>query len=296
MWRSLFLIALIVTGCGEPMSDEPGLMTASDALALHRPDPDHIIAYGDGPLQFGELRLPNGDGPFPVVMVIHGGCWLAEYDCGHISALAEALTNDGVATWSVEYRRIGDDGGGWPGTFADVGRAADHLRELVFDYELDLDRSVVLGHSAGGHLALWLAGRKWLEGDDELRGEAPQAFNGVIALAGISDLAAYASPEGCGSSVKGLLGGSPVAFPDRISRSSPIEMVPFGIEQILIVGELDPIVPLEQAERFAAAALPMGDAVDIRVVAGAGHFELIDPSADAFEVVRTAVSDILGRR
>ena len=160
-------------------------MTAGDALALPRPEPTARLAYGPQLLQFGELRVPDGDGPHPVAVVIHGGCWLAEYDLGYMSALADGLTRDGVATWSIEYRRVGDDGGGWPGTFLDVAAAADSLVYLARDYDLDLDRVVAVGHSAGGHLALWLAARHRLQSDDPLRGRSPLRLSGVVALAGI---------------------------------------------------------------------------------------------------------------
>jgi acetyl esterase/lipase len=220
------------------------------------------------------------------VIVIHGGCWLAEYDLGYMSGFADALTAAGVATWSIEYRRVGDAGGGWPGTFQDVADAADSLLEIAFEYNLDMDRVAAVGHSAGGHLALWLAGRKWLDGDDPLRGEAPLALNGVVALAGIPDLEAYAAPEGCGSAVSGLLGGDPSEVPDRLRRASPIAMVPFGVTQTLVIGEFDSIVPESQAESFADAARQIGDSVTVTTVLGAGHFELVDPSHGGFKVIR----------
>jgi acetyl esterase/lipase len=177
-------VVFVLSACGGPVGDEISVMSASDVVALPRPEADHRLSYGDDPLQFGELRLPEGEGPFPVVIVIHGGCWLSAYDLGYMSALADALTVAGVATWSIEYRRVGDEGGGWPGTFQDVADAADHLFEIASEYDLDLDRVAAVGHSAGGHLALWLAGRKWLDGEDPLRGEGPLALNGVVALAG----------------------------------------------------------------------------------------------------------------
>jgi acetyl esterase/lipase len=223
------------------------------------------------------------------VIVIHGGCWLAEYDLGHISGLANALTDAGVATWSVEYRRVGNEGGGWPGTFQDVANAADHLFEIAAERELDLDRAAAIGHSAGGHLALWLAGRKWLDVDDRLRGDGPLALNGVVALAGIPDLAAYSSPEGCGAAVARLLGGEPTEMPDRLQRGSPIAMVPFGIRQTMVIGELDSIVPASQALDFAAAARQMGDVIEVTTIPRAGHFELVDPSHPAFAAIRRAV-------
>jgi acetyl esterase/lipase len=284
---------VVLLACGGPVSENPSIMSASDVVALPRPEPDHLLAYGDGPLQFGELRLPEGEGPHPVVIVIHGGCWLAEYDLGYISGLAAALTDAGVATWSVEYRRVGDEGGGWPGTFQDVADSADFLLEIASEHHLDLDRVAAVGHSAGGHLALWLAGRKLPDAEDPLRGDAPLALNGVVALAGIPDLAVYASPDGCGAAVAELLGADPSDVPERIGRTSPIEMLPFGITQILITGELDPIVPADQATSHADAARSMGDRVEVREVEGAGHFELVDPSHVAFEAVREAVLEVL---
>jgi len=284
----LFLVSVLLA-CGGPVVEEKTLMSASDVVALPQPEPDHRLSYGDDPLQFGELRIPKGEGPFPVVIVIHGGCWLAEYDLGYVSAFADALTAAGVATWSIEYRRVGDEGGGWPGTFQDVADAADYLLEIAFEHNLDLDQAAAVGHSAGGHLALWLAGRKWLEAEDPLRGEGPLALNGVVALAGIPDLAAYAAPEGCGAAVPGLLGGEPGEVPDRLQRGSPIAMVPFGVTQTLVIGEHDPIVPKSQADDFVNAARKMGDSVAVTTILGAGHFELVDPSQDGFEIIRDAV-------
>jgi len=273
--------------------EEKSVMSASDVFALPQPEPDHRLPYGGDPLQFGELRVPEGEGPFPVVIVIHGGCWLAEYDLGYMSAFADALTTAGVATWSIEYRRVGDEGGGWPGTFQDVADAADELLEIAFEYKLDMDRVAAVGHSAGGHLALWLAGRKWLESDDLLRGEGPLALNGVVALAGIPDLAAYAAPEGCGAAVSGLLGGEPDEVPDRVRRASPIAMVPFGVTQMLVIGEHDSIVPISQADGFVDAARQMGESVEVTTILGAGHFELVDPSLAGFEIIRGAVLEAL---
>jgi acetyl esterase/lipase len=275
--------------CGQSGGDERDLMTAADVTELPQPAPDHLLNYGEDPNQFGELRLPDGEGPHPVVIVIHGGCWLAEYDLGYMSALADSLTGAGVATWSIEYRRVGDEGGGWPGSFQDVADATDHLLEIALDHNLDTDRVAAIGHSAGGHFALWLAGRKWLEAEDGLRGDAPLALNGVVALAGIPDLEAYSSPEGCGSVVSGLLGGDPDEVPDRLQRGSPIAMVPFGIRQTLIIAEHDAIVPASQAEAFVTAGRSMGDDVEITTILGAGHFELVDPKHPGYSLIQKAV-------
>jgi acetyl esterase/lipase len=289
----MLCVFMVVAGCGGGVAQYEGLMSAADALAMPQPEADFVIPYGSGSHQFGELRLPDGQGPHPVVLIIHGGCWLAQYDLGYMSALADALTSGGVATWSVEYRRVGDEGGGWPGTFQDVADAADYLHEMALDHDLDLDRVVAVGHSAGGHLVLWLAGRKWLDAEDPLRGDAPLALNGVVALAGITDLAAYVSPEGCGSAVPGLLGGEPEKVRDRLKRSSPIAMVPFGVSQTLFVAEHDSIVPAIQAESFRDVAEKAGDAVSVTEISGAGHFELVDPTHAGFDLIRREIMDSL---
>jgi acetyl esterase/lipase len=282
-------LLLVCIACGGQVEEELTLMTADDALALPQPEPDFRIPYGEHPRQFAELRLPAGEGPFPVVIVIHGGCWLAEYDLGYMSAFADALTETGVATWSIEYRRVGDDGGGWPGTFLDVADAADHVRDIAHQYELDLDRVAAVGHSAGGHLALWLAGRKWLDEEDPFRGDPPIALNGVVSLAGIPDLAAYASQEGCGSAVSALIGGDSTENAERLQRASPIKMVAFGIDVTMVAGDLDQIVPASQAGDFATAASEMGDTVEVINIPNTGHFELVNPKKPAFAIIRTKV-------
>lgn len=292
----LFEIAIAVLAlAGRPaqVSDPLTPMTTAEALALPRPAPDRRLVYGPDPLHFGELRLPEGPGPHPVVIVVHGGCWLAAYDLGYVSGLAAALAEAGVATWSLEYRRVGDEGGGWPGTFEDLGLAADFLRAAAPAHGLDPERVVALGHSAGGHLALWLAARSGLPADDPLRGPAPLALRGVVALAGIPDLAAYAAPSGCGAAVPGLLGGEPATVRERLVRASPVEMLPLGVRQVLVIGALDPIVPAQQARSYRDAARRAGDEVEIREIGDAGHFELVDPVHPAFGVVRDAVLELL---
>ena len=271
-------------------------MTSQDLLALPQPPPDHTIAYGPGPQQVAELRLPKGRGPHPVVVVIHGGCWEAPWGFDHVRSLAAALTAEGYATWSLEYRRLGDPGGGWPGTLEDVARGADHLSEVSRAHPLDPERVVAVGHSAGGHLALWLAGRLRLAPGSPLHAERPLRLRGVVSLAGITDLRAAAEGQVCGDAIPQLLGGPPAERADRLLQSSPIALVPLGVPVRLVCGALDPIVPIDQARSYEAAARRAGDTVTVEVVEGAGHFELVNPRSSAWPVVREAVRALLERR
>ena len=195
-------------------------MNWQDVLDLPSPPPDQHIAYGDEPQQFGHLRLPKGKGPHPIVIVVHGGCWRARYDLHHVGSFCASLTEAGVATWSLEYRRIGDEGGGWPGTFIDVARGCDKLRDLAELYPLDSSRVIAAGHSAGGHLALWLAARSHLPKSSPLYSEDPIALDGVVSLAGIADLERAVTTRTCGNAAARLLGGPPARHIfDRSSNS-----------------------------------------------------------------------------
>ncbi|MDA1307370.1 MAG: alpha/beta hydrolase [Acidobacteria bacterium] len=250
---------------------------------------DHHIPYGDAPEQFGELRLPSGAGPHPVVVLIHGGCWRAEYDITHVAPLATALSDAGFAVWAIEYRRVGSSGGGWPGTFLDVGAALDHLRAVATRHPLDLAHIVVAGHSAGGHLALWSAARGRLPTASPVAVPDPLLPRGVVAIAGITDLQAYASSSGCGSAVVPLLGGAVDAVPERYAQASPVLLVP-PVPVHLIVGAADTIVPRTQADAFLRAA---GTRTTVRTVEGAGHFDLIAPDRDAWSALHDAVRTAL---
>ncbi|MDB4915135.1 MAG: alpha/beta hydrolase [Gemmatimonadetes bacterium] len=254
---------------------------------------DQRIAYGSEPLQFGELRLPNdGNATVALVVLIHGGCWQAQYDMKHVSAVAAALVKEGVAVWTIEYRRVGDVGGGWPGTFDDVGRAVDHVRALAAGHpRIDLTRVVLMGHSAGGQLALWAASRK----QNEMNGLYPSSMPplpvaGVISLAGITDLAAYGAGAGsCSGAVTPLMGGTPDKVGERYRAVSPMERVPIGVPVRLVHGASDPIVPLAQSTNFQARVKAAGGEADVDVVAGAGHFDLVAPQAEAWTTVVRAV-------
>jgi acetyl esterase/lipase len=252
------------------------------------------LRYGRLPSQHAELRVPPGAGPHPLAVVVHGGFWLAAYDLRLMSPVCEALTAQGVATWNVEYRRLGEDGGGWPGTFRDVAAAADRVRDLAGEYRLDMGRVVSVGHSAGGHLALWLAARRRLaDPHDPLFVARPLVPRTAIALAGVPDLRAAAGFD----AVRRLMGGTPDEVPARYASGSPAELLPLGVRQILVHGTADSLVPFAMSEAYQAAAAARGDDAVLVPFVGAGHFEPIDPaSTPGAQVLALVVDAVPGVR
>jgi acetyl esterase/lipase len=260
------------------------------------------LSYGGDPLQFGELRIPTTPGPHPIAIVIHGGCWLAKLSTmdpravalDNMRPLANALTEAGIATWNIEYRRIGNPGGGWPGSFRDVAGAADFLRSIAADSRLDLNRVVSIGHSAGGHFALWLAARQRIPKNSELYSANPLPIAGVVDLDGPGDLKATLPLQQpvCGSPViTDLIGGSPEQHPDRYRAGSPIELLPLGTRQIVLAGRM--FGP--QTPAYEAAVRKAGDAIEVSV-SDAGHFVFIDPASDMWPTVLKSVRSVLSIR
>ncbi|MEW5927898.1 MAG: alpha/beta hydrolase [Gemmatimonadota bacterium] len=297
----LLAAALVTLSCSHPAP--PAATPAREPVTWDRiaaqpaPPAGERVAYGGAPQQFGELRLPDGPGPHPVVVLLHGGCWQNEYDLGYVAAPAEALRRAGFATWTLEYRRIGDAGGAWTGTFQDVARGTDHLRELARTRPLDLGRVVLAGHSAGGHLALWLAARRNLPAGSPLRSADPLPVRGVVPLAGIADLRAYAAGAGsCNAAVPQLMGGAPDAVSDRYAQANPPELLPLGVPVRLVQGDRDPIVPVAQAAAFEAAARAAGDDARVVLLEGAGHFDVVAPFAPAWAEVERAIRELTGNR
>ena len=268
------------------------MIAYSELIATSAPPADHRIAYGSEPLQFGELRLPKGADSVPLVVLIHGGCWRSQYDLKHIGLAAAALADEGFAVWTIEYRRIGDVNGGFPGTFDDIGHAVDHVRRLSAQFpQIDTNRVVLMGHSAGGQLALWAASRKQNETTGLFRSSiAPLKVAGVVSLAGITDLEEYGKGTGgCNQAVPLLMGGTPEQVQQRYRAVSPIERVPIGAFIRLVHGDADPIVPISQSRTFLARARADGDRVELDAIAGAGHFDLLAPSSPVWStVVRAA--------
>ncbi|MCI0335961.1 MAG: alpha/beta hydrolase [Acidobacteria bacterium] len=280
-------IALIGIAAATRLQDQ----SSRSILTRPAPPPDHRIAYGKDPLQFGELRLPKGSGPHPVAVIIHGGCWMAEFGLSYMGHLAANLTEAGIATWNIEYRRVGNEGGGWPGTFQDVALGTEYLGTLAKTHSLDLNRVIAIGHSAGGHLALWLAARKKLPKDSPLHHDGLLQLQGAIPLAAITDL--RRTGTACDRIVSKLMGGSPEDYQSRYQQASPIELLPLGVKQIVIQGETDNIVPVAMAKDYAEAAKRKGDDVKLVVIEKAGHFELVDPQSFAWPKVKDEVMELV---
>jgi len=255
---------------------------------------DAMVPYGEEELQFGELRMPLTQDTFPLVIFLHGGCWLSAYNLEYLSAAAGDLVEAGYAVWTPEYRRVGDDGGGYPNTFKDVQASVDFTRTLAEIYPLDLENVVVMGHSAGGHLALWLATQNNLSSKSRLHNPNPLPLKGVISLAGITDLVAYDKiGNDCSSVVVELIGGKVTEKESRYIKSSPINLVPSNIPTRLIQGEVDNIVPSSQGESYATKAKAAGDDVEVVTIEGGGHFDMVSPYSAAWKVIKSELESMM---
>ena len=272
-----------------------------DVLSRTPPKADLRLPYGEGPDQFGDLWLPalQRGKRAPVVVFLHGGWWKAEYDLGYAGFLCAALKAAGVAVWSLEYRRVGD-GGGWPATMQDVAMGFDHLAKLAEVYPLDLQHVVASGHSAGGHLAFWLAARHHVPESSPLAKPSPKvAMMGVVALAGAVDLRLVIDYAGLfrfsngKPAVLSLMGGTPNEFPERYHAANPGEMLPLGVPQILVQGSNDDQIAPEIPQRWQQQARKQGDSVEVVIVPGADHFDIVDPETTAWNASRNAILKLL---
>jgi acetyl esterase/lipase len=278
--------SLTLTANAEPAP--PEIMTATALGQFPSPQADHVITYGAEPLQYGELRLPDGPGPFPVIVFIHGGCWMSEYDIAHSRKLSDAFPSEGIASWSLEYRRIGDPGGGWPGTFEDIEAGIGHLSELVEPYSLDPERVIYAGHSAGGHLALWMAQRV-----EELQPAGIIRPRGVLGLAPAPDLEFLYEHGTCDDAAAQLMGGSPEQYPGRYAAGSVANRIPQNTRQIAVVGKYDEMWrPV--GVRYAKSAAEQGAPIEIIDAEESGHFEMIDPDSTTWPLVLGAARNLLG--
>lgn len=270
-------------------------MTSSGGTAVtqHR--------YGPAPAQAAELLLPASLATDPrggptrggVAVLVHGGYWKAGYDRSLEDAVAADLLDRGVPVWNVDYRAATADGGGWPGTLEDVAAACDLLVDVAAERGLDARRTALVGHSAGGQLALWAAGRRRLPADAP--GAGPRLLPlAVVSQAGVDDLVDAASRGLGDGAVPALLGGTPEDVPDRYALASPTALLPLGLPVLAVTGTADVNVPPDQTTSFAAAARAAGDDVTLEVVDGEDHFAHLDPASRCWEVARGFVLRHLG--
>ena len=266
------------------------LMGWGDLYGLPKVAPDRSIAYGTDPLQVVDLWLPKGSGPHPVVIMIHGGCWQTEIaQRGIMNWIADDLRTAGVAVWNVEYRGV-DRGGGYPGTYMDVGAAADLQRSKAGEYGLDMRHIVAIGHSAGGHLALWLAARPSLASSSAIRGSDPVSIDVAISQGGLPDLDAAMKDAGgaCGIDAPRLMAGG------HLDETS-LPAMPFGkARQILFNNDRDTIAPPAFATAYAAAMKARGVAVETVTTPDEGHVELVAPSSESWRKQRAMLLSVLG--
>nr|WP_118857869.1 alpha/beta hydrolase [Sphingomonas mesophila] len=263
-----------------------------DLLDRPQPKPTATISYGSDPLQIADLWLPAGRGPHPTVLMVHGGCWTTEIaDRRIMNWISEDLRSRGIAVWNIDYRGVDRPGGGYPGTYQDVAAAADALRTHAPRHRLDLKRLTAVGHSAGGHLALWLAARPRLPQASPLRSPGPLAIRTVVSLGGLPDLEQAARPpgSGCGTEVVAKIAGG------RWAETSIPRLAPIGVRQVLVNGTQDRIIPNAFASDYAAAMRARGERVTVRMVERSGHVELIAPDSAAWQVAVGEIRRALGR-
>ncbi|WP_246610978.1 alpha/beta hydrolase family protein [Aquisediminimonas profunda] len=276
-----------------------GTMQWSDLLDRPRPKADVRIIYGPDPLQFADLWLPRGKAPHPVVLMVHGGCWQTDIaDASIMNYIADDLRTRGIAVWNIEYRGVDRNGGGFPGTFLDVAAAADALGKHGPHYHLETGRVVAFGHSAGGHLALWLAARSRIPKMSPLFHERPLPIAAAISIGGLPDLEAAQSPPGdtCDAEpVRKLVGMASNERPNVYVDTSPVAMFPFGTPQILVNATRDRIAPPIFAENYAAKAKLHGTDVRRVTVPDEGHVELIAPGTASWAAELAEIRRALGQ-
>jgi len=246
-------------------------------LTTKPPEADLRFSYGEDPNQFVDVRIPEGKGKHPIVFFIHGGYWRAKYDLIYAGHLCAALKRAGIATWNVEYRRVGNAGGGWPGTFEDLRSAYRQLHGHQKDMlvRLDVKRLCVAGHSAGGHLAVCLAAHE-------------PGITRVLSLAGVLDLRRAWELHLSNDAVVEFLGGTPASVPDHYHEASPAERsIPHAVQK-LIHGKADEDVPYEISQTYAERKKKAGEKVELITLPQIGHFEIVDPGSSVWTLVQQA--------
>jgi len=287
--RWLLVLSAVLTLGATRLLDWP------DLLARPLPRADQRITYGSGQNQFGDLWVPPASGRHPLVILVHGGCWRSRVATLTImNFAADDLRRRGVAVWNIEYRGVDQPGGGYPGTFLDVAAAADALRTIAPAHHLSLGRVVAVGHSAGGHLAAWLAARRRLPRGSPLASRDPLPIAGVVSLGGLPDLKVDrdASGAACGPEAVDAMAGSPgPARRDVYADTSPAERLPLGVPEAIVNGSEDPVAPPWLGQAYARRVRAAGDPVTFVEIPDSGHAELIAPGSAAW----TRAADLIDR-
>jgi acetyl esterase/lipase len=263
-----------------------GLLWAVRSVAARAARPPVAERYGEDVEQFGELRVPDVvDRPAPVCVLLHGGGWRERWERDLMDGLAVDLTDHGYATWNLEYRRVGPSGGGWPATFEDVAAGVDHVAKLADRYPLDPGRVLLIGHSAGAHLALWAAGRaRFAPGTP---GAGPTVLPALaVSLAGVQDLETTAARGTDEMSTIALMGGMPDQHPEAYSLASPLALLPLGIPQLVVWGTDDRPDLVDENRRYCPAAAAAGDEIYPLELPGGDHFTVIDPATLSWIAIR----------
>jgi acetyl esterase/lipase len=302
-------LAVVLAACSSPVADHPAgapatappprraaPKTLADYLALDGPAPTAKITYGIAPSQYAELFEPPGTGPFAVAVLVHGGCWSSRLGgITQMRGIAGALVHDGIAVWNVEYRRLDEEGGGYPGTYADMARAVATLAAQAPAHHLDLHRIVAIGHSAGGQLVQWLAGRGRLPATSPLHEADPLPVHEIIGLGSLGDLRGQREriQQVCGVDVSQLTGGPDAGRPDPFADTSAASLMPNGSHTTLIHGELDDISPPEVGTAYAELARRAGDAVETITLPNASHFDEVAVTSPAWSVILPVIERAL---
>lgn len=300
----VMISALMLTGCDmaptspadiaeQPASDDAAsnnIMTWPDLLDQPKPVADATISYGDDPLQLIDVWIPKGDLPHRAVIMIHGGCWqsdIAERDI--MNYIADDLRQAGIGVWNIEYRGVDRPGGGYPGSYLDVAKAADLFGSKGAQYGFSDRKLVVIGHSAGGHLALWLAMRPDLPLNADIRGSDPIKIDAAISQGGLPDLRDGAQRKGhpCGTDAPGTMSGG------KWRWSSPPEMPIGSAQQFLFNNDRDQIAPPGFANGYQAQMAAQGKAIQTIVTPDEGHVELIAPRSKSWAAQKAKILQLL---
>lgn len=293
MQHSLIATALLASIHGAVAAP----MSLDDYLALHGPEPTVQIPYGAAPSQYAQLFRPTGAGPFPVVVLVHGGCWTVAFGgIRQMHNVAGALAAQGIAVWNVEYRRVDEAGGGYPGTYQDMHAALDSLQSHAAQYQLDTSRIVAMGHSAGGQLVQWIAGRAKLPKTSPLYRDNFLPVNNIISLGGLANLRHEKDliKTSCEREMVQLAGSASSERPDIYSDTNAAELMPNGSRTVLATGELDTISPPRVAHDYAAKATLAGDQAEVLILPGASHYDEIAATSNAWKMILPVIRQMLG--